>query len=138
MRLSNRLLAVATDAGASRLFQPAPMALLPPIPLYRRLLRCHRKLQVEQRVLGDKYIKAEWRAHKDIDNPVHIIGFLTEWQRYAQTIEGDTWKGEKMDKTKIDKMSDQQIGQLYELMQAIRKQELEDDEDVSLKPESEK
>lgn len=24
---------------------------------------------------------------------------------YAQAIEGDTWKGEKMDKAKIDKMS---------------------------------
>ena len=63
---------------------------------------------------------------------------------YAQRIEGDTWKGEKMEKDKVDKMSgwcslslataslqywsyplDQQIGQLYELMQAIRKQELE-------------
>jgi hypothetical protein len=33
------------------------------------------------------------------------IGFLTEWQLYAQTIEGDSWKEEKMDKTKIDKMS---------------------------------
>jgi hypothetical protein len=33
------------------------------------------------------------------------IGFLSEWQMYAQAIEGDTWKGEKMDKAKIDKMS---------------------------------
>lgn len=33
------------------------------------------------------------------------IGFLTEWQLYAQMIEGDTWKGQKMDKAKIDKMS---------------------------------
>ncbi|KAF1956738.1 ACN9-domain-containing protein [Byssothecium circinans] len=138
MRYFNRLLAVATDAGASKPFRPAPMALLSPIPLYRRLLRCHRKLDFEQRVLGDKYLKSEWRAHKDIDNPVHIIGFLTEWQRYAQIVEGDSWKGEKMDKTKIDKMSDQQIGQLYELMQAIRKQELEEDKDDSLKPYSDK
>lgn len=33
------------------------------------------------------------------------IGFLTEWQMYAQKIEGDSWKGEKLDKGKIDKMS---------------------------------
>ena len=26
---------------------------------------------------------------------------------YAQQIEGDTWKGEKLDKSKIDKMSGQ-------------------------------
>ncbi|KAF2685910.1 acetate non-utilizing protein 9, mitochondrial precursor [Lentithecium fluviatile CBS 122367] len=136
MRAYSRLLATATDAGASKPFRPAPMALLPPIPLYRRLFRAHRKkLPVEQRLLGDMYIKQEFRAHRDIDNPVHIIGFLTEWQLYAQAIEGDSWKGEKMDKTKIDKMSDQQIGQLYELMQAIRKQDLEDN-DPEYKPEN--
>ncbi|PSN62473.1 ACN9-domain-containing protein [Corynespora cassiicola Philippines] len=132
MRVFTRLLATATDAGASKPFRPAPMALLPPIPLYRRLLRAHRKrLGIEERLLGDMYVKAEFRAHKDIDNPVQIIGFLSEWQLYAQALEGDSWKEAKMDKTKIDKMSDQQIGQLYELMQAIRKQELEDaDADV--------
>jgi len=30
---------------------------------------------------------------------------LTEWQMYAQKIEGDSWRGEKLDKGKIDKMS---------------------------------
>ncbi|EAT80356.1 hypothetical protein SNOG_11944 [Parastagonospora nodorum SN15] len=72
------------------------------------------------------YVKAEFKAHKDIDNPVQIIGFLSEWQLYAQTLQGDNWKGQKMDKGKIDKMSDQQIGQLYELMQAIQKQSQDD------------
>lgn len=68
------------------------------------------------------------------------IGFLTEWQLYAQKLEGDNWAGEKLDKSKLDKMSgtfnycgwfcfelltyshatDQQLGQLFELMQAIR------------------
>lgn len=80
------------------------------------------------RVLGDQYIKSEFRAHQKIDNPVHIIGFLTEWQMYAQQIEGEAWRGEKMDKTKVDKMSDQQLGQMYELMTSIRKQELEEND----------
>ncbi|MCJ1281840.1 acetate non-utilizing protein 9 [Xylographa opegraphella] len=100
------------------------MALLPPIPLYRRLLRTHRKhLPKEMRLLGDEYIKSEFRAHRNIENPVHIIGFLTEWQMYAQKLEGDLWLGEKIDSGKIDKMSDQQLGQLYELMQAIQKRD---------------
>jgi hypothetical protein len=74
MRAYARLLATATDAGASRPFRPAPAALLPPIPLYRRLLRSHRKrLGVEERLLGDMYVKAEFRAHRDIDNPVQIV-----------------------------------------------------------------
>ena len=33
------------------------------------------------------------------------IGFLTEWQMYAQKIEGDSWRGERLDNSKIDKMS---------------------------------
>lgn len=74
MRVYNRLLAVATDAGASKPFRPAPSALLPPIPLYRTILRTHRKrLGVEERILGDLYVKAEFRAHKNIDNPVQIV-----------------------------------------------------------------
>ncbi|KAF2738270.1 acetate non-utilizing protein 9, mitochondrial precursor [Polyplosphaeria fusca] len=129
MRVSQSLLATATNVGASKPFRPSPMALLPPIPLFRRLLRVHRKrLPMEERLLGDMYVKAEFKAHKDIDNPVQIIGFLSEWQMYAQALEGESWKDAKMDKAKIDKMNDQQIGQLYELMQAIRKQELEEND----------
>ena len=54
--------------------RPAPMALLPPIPLYRRLLRAHRKhLPAEMRLLGDEYVKSEFRAHREVDNPMHIV-----------------------------------------------------------------
>lgn len=57
------------------------------------------------RVLGDEYIKSEFRAHRDVENPIHIVGFLKEWQMYAQQVEGDSWLGDKMDKERIDKMS---------------------------------
>ncbi|KAJ9657446.1 hypothetical protein H2198_004321 [Neophaeococcomyces mojaviensis] len=121
MRLSPRLLAspVITPFKPG---QPSPrLAILPPIPLYRRLLRIHRKkLDPEERIMGDLYLKAEFRRHKDIDNPIHIIGFLTQWQQYGQMLEGDGWKEQKLDVELLDKMSDQQIGQLYELMQAIQ------------------
>jgi hypothetical protein len=59
---------------------------------------------------------------------------------YVQQIEGDSWRGGKLDKAKLDKMSgtvskcgratftnanmkDEQIVQLYELMQAIKADE---------------
>ncbi|PGH29000.1 acetate non-utilizing protein 9, mitochondrial [[Emmonsia] crescens] len=122
MRVSPRLL----------MANPLPMtpnsrqqfALLPPLQLYRRLLKVHRKkLPKDMRLLGDEYVKSEFRAHRNVDNPIHIVGFLTEWQLYAQKLEGDTWRGEKLDKAKIDKMSDQQIGQLYELMNALQKKD---------------
>jgi hypothetical protein len=69
---------------------------------------------------------------------------------YAQKLEGDAWIGERMDIAKIDKMSglfarllrsympytklilricvDQQLGQLYELMQAIQKKKQDESE----------
>ncbi|PFH55198.1 hypothetical protein XA68_10394 [Ophiocordyceps unilateralis] len=101
---------------------PACAALLPPIALYRRLLRAHRKhLPAPMRVLGDEYVKAEFRSHRNVDNPAHLIGFLAEWQLYAQQIEGDSWAGDKIDPAKLDKLSEEQMRQLFELMQAIQK-----------------
>lgn len=145
MRQTLRLLASPSSLGSSPTLNPAPLALLPPVPLYRRLLRAHRKhLDHEKRLLGDEYIRSEFRAHRNVENPIHIVGFLKEWQMYAQQVEGDSWRGEKLDTDKIDKMSgmsfsavylirllnfpvlDQQLGQLYELMQAIQKKGRED------------
>ncbi|KAI1265931.1 ACN9-domain-containing protein [Xylariaceae sp. FL1019] len=128
MRATTRLLATtATTAGHA--LKPAPLAILPPIPLYRRLLRAHRKhLPAEMRLLGDEYVKAEFRAHRGIDNPTQLIGFLTEWQFYAQKVEGEQWVGERIDPQKVAKMSDQQMGQMYELMQAIKNRHDEEGE----------
>ncbi|PLB55661.1 ACN9-domain-containing protein [Aspergillus steynii IBT 23096] len=128
MRPALRLLATPASMGSKSSLSES-LALLPPLQLYRRILRVHRKkLEPEMRLLGDGYVKSEFRAHKSVDNPLHIIGFLTEWQLYAQKLEGDSWAGEKLDKAKLDKMSDQQLGQLYELMQAIRNRDGEGEE----------
>lgn len=48
--------------------------LLPPLPLYRRLLRVHRKvLPIEMRVMGDEYIK--------VRTPVEYTTFLWREER---------------------------------------------------------
>lgn len=71
MKASWKLFAMATTGNG---LKPAPMALLPPIPLYRRLFRAHRRhLPHEMRLLGDEYIKAEFRAHRNVDNPAHLV-----------------------------------------------------------------
>jgi hypothetical protein len=76
MRASLARLAAAAPTPGSAL-RPSQLALLPPIPLYRRLFRAHRKhLPAEMRVLGDEYIKAEFRAHRNIDNPAHLVRLL--------------------------------------------------------------
>lgn len=76
MRIHPRLLmASPASVGTGKGFRPTPLALLPPIPLYRRLFRAHRKyLPKEMRLLGDEYIKSEFRAHRNTENPVHIVG----------------------------------------------------------------
>lgn len=111
LRPTLRLLATPSTIGSqSSGLKRVPPALLPPILLYRRILRGHRKfLPQEMRVLGDEYVKAEFRAHQKIDNPIHIVAFLSEWQSYAQQVEGENWRGEKMDRGKIDKMSGEWI-----------------------------
>ena len=75
MRLHPRLLLASfTSTAPAKALKPAPLALLPAIPLYRRLLRAHRKhLPREMRLLGDAYVKSEFRAHREVENPVHIV-----------------------------------------------------------------
>lgn len=75
MRATLRLLALPSSVGTqSSGMRAVPPALLPPIPLFRRILRGHRKfLPSEMRVLGDQYVKSEFRAHRDVENPMHIV-----------------------------------------------------------------
>jgi hypothetical protein len=125
------------SASTLPLKRPPPMNLLPPLPLYRRLLRLHRKkLNAEERIFGDTYLKAEFRRHKGIENPLHIVGFLQQWQTYGEMLDrkqmvdggevgdgtewmkgSDEWAMEGL----LEKMNDQQIGQVWELFNAIQK-----------------
>ncbi|KAF8220430.1 ACN9-domain-containing protein [Tricholoma matsutake] len=104
--------------------QAASATLYPPIPLYRRLLRAHRFLPTEMRSLGDDYVKAEFRRHKQVTNPAHIIGFLSQWKIYLEELPQDAdakrFSGKKLDATSFEKMSAEQLGQLYELMHATK------------------
>ncbi|KAI0316737.1 hypothetical protein OF83DRAFT_1164226 [Amylostereum chailletii] len=102
----------------------ASATLLPPIPLYRRLLRAHRHLPVEMRSLGDDYVKAEFRRHQKVDNPVYIIGFLSQWKHYLDQIPAglaaENFKGKPLDPTVFEKLSPEQLGQMYELMHVTK------------------
>ncbi|KAJ7121617.1 ACN9-domain-containing protein [Mycena epipterygia] len=99
-------------------------ALLPPKPLYRRILRAHRSLAADLRFMGDGYVKAEFRRHQKVTNPVHVIGFLSQWKMYLDQIpqgpDAKNFSGKKLDATVYEKMSPEQIGQLYELMHATK------------------
>lgn len=59
---------------------PQSQVLMAPLKLYKEILRVHRNLPAAMRSMGDDYVKAEFKRHKDIDNPAHIVGFVSQWQ----------------------------------------------------------
>ncbi|KAI6039847.1 ACN9-domain-containing protein [Pisolithus marmoratus] len=122
MQRSCRLLAEIPAQGHSVDLRRASTTLYPPIPLYRRLLRAHRNLPREMRSLGDEYVKAEFRRHRTVTNPVHVMGFLTQWRKYLGELPRDpsAHNFKKLDPTIFEKMSAEQLTQLYELMHATR------------------
>lgn len=73
MRLAHRLLMATPASIGSKSSLSEALALLPPLQLYRRILRVHRKLDPEMRILGDSYVKKEFRAHRTAENPLHIV-----------------------------------------------------------------
>jgi hypothetical protein len=76
MRIAQRLLMATPASIGSKSSLSEALALLPPLQLYRRILRVHRKLDPEMRVLGDSYVKNEFRAHRSAENPFHIVCFI--------------------------------------------------------------
>ncbi|KAF8071603.1 hypothetical protein FPV67DRAFT_883713 [Lyophyllum atratum] len=123
--MRSTLLRLAQSVTAKPLnLQETSATLFPPIPLFRRLLRAHRVLPREMRSLGDEYVKAEFRRHKEVTNPVYIIGFLSQWKMYLDELPRDaqmkSFAGKKLDPTVFEKMSAEQLGQLYELMHATK------------------
>ena len=79
--------------------------------------------------MGDSYIKSEFRLTRSADNPIHIIGFLSQWKMYLQELEASAthasgkasaWRGMKLEMEKFEQLNAEQVGQLYELMHATR------------------
>lgn len=104
-----------------RKLKPVPkLEILPPLVLLRRILRAHQLLPYEQRMLGDLYVKSEFKQHKSVDNPAQIIGFLSQWQKYLEAVLGDRWQHESLDVATIERMEPDKIVQLYELMVAAQ------------------
>ena len=95
------------------------------------------------------FTHTEFRRHQKTDNPLHIIGFLSQWKLYLDELPADPsqeFKGRKLDPTIVEKvqwhsviflsvklsekaahsddahaqMSAEQLGQLYELMHATK------------------
>ncbi|XP_063953691.1 succinate dehydrogenase assembly factor 3, mitochondrial-like [Lytechinus pictus] len=98
--------------------------------LYKRILQLHRRLPLEMKALGDEYVKAEFRRHKNV-NSEEVQNFMKEWQGYAAmlSVQTEGVKSEEeikqvglhIDEKQLDDMNDMQVGQLYELYQETNK-----------------
>ena len=123
LRVSSIRLAESISTRPLR-WKEASDALLPPLPLYRRILRAHRYLPRDMRSLGDVYVKSEFRRHQKIDNNLYLLGFLSQWKRYLDEIptgkSAMEYRGKALDPTVFEKMTDEQLGQLHEFKQAVK------------------
>lgn len=52
---------------------------------------------------------SEFRRHKDVTNPVYIMGFLTQWKMYLDQLpvgpDAHVYKGKKLDSTIFEKVN---------------------------------
>jgi len=98
--------------------------------LYKTVLRLHRGLPLEFKAIGDQYVKEEFKRHKNC-KPEEVSAFMTAWVDYAVTLtkqlsvkhiqRGDVELGRDLTPTELDLFRDEQISQLYELMQESTK-----------------
>ena len=64
------------------------------------------KLQKESKIMSQRL--SEFRLHRKVTNPAHIIGFLSQWKMYLEQMPdregGKYYKGKKIDTTIIEKV----------------------------------
>ena len=89
------------------------------ILLYRDILKEHRrKLPPQLRLLGDNFVRHEFKQHKSA-KPEHLSKFYKGWTDYlAMMKKSESNIGKDM---KIADLNEQQIGKLRELNEEVRK-----------------
>ncbi|CAH8530360.1 unnamed protein product [Schistosoma bovis] len=109
--------------------------------LYKFILTLHRSLPSHLREIGDKYVKTEFKKHKDV-KPEFVQPFMVEWTKYAvelsmqiqQSIRNSNNKigekdkikmnkeealGKPLDETSLNYFSETQLNQLLTLAKEI-------------------
>uniref|UniRef100_A0A6U1PVN7 Succinate dehydrogenase assembly factor 3 n=1 Tax=Fibrocapsa japonica TaxID=94617 RepID=A0A6U1PVN7_9STRA len=96
------------------------MANLAAIRLYRTILKEHKhRLPLEMRKLGDAYVKAEFRQHKNADS-TRTQDFMQEWTAYVEYLR----KGQhlrQMQETEVKSLDEEQRKALEQLKNEAHK-----------------
>ncbi|XP_044738474.1 succinate dehydrogenase assembly factor 3, mitochondrial [Chrysoperla carnea] len=96
--------------------------------LYKTILKLHRGLPQDIQLLGSIYVRDEFRRHKNC-NQAEAAVFINEWTDYAINLGKQlglrgpkTAKkiGKPLDPTLLEGMREDQIVQLYDLMEAAQ------------------
>ncbi|CAI5453275.1 unnamed protein product [Caenorhabditis angaria] len=93
-----------------------------PLFLYKSILRLHYGLPKEARLMGDTYVKDEFRRHKNAE-PSFVKPFIDEWTNYCvmlskQLSSAGIRKGQigaDLPADKLNNLSNEHIQQLVEL-----------------------
>ncbi|XP_078094078.1 succinate dehydrogenase assembly factor 3, mitochondrial [Mustelus asterias] len=99
--------------------------------LYKRVLLVHRLLPPELRALGDRYVREEFSRTREA-GVQEVNSFMAEWEAYADLLQAQATQsvmyptqnahfGADLTANKLNNFSEEQIGQLYELMQEATK-----------------
>ncbi|KAL3286542.1 hypothetical protein HHI36_001047 [Cryptolaemus montrouzieri] len=97
--------------------------------LYKVILKLNRGLPPSMKELGDTYVRDEFKRHKKCDEKQAEI-FLAEWTSYAASLsnqlgvkgiqKGLRSIGHTLTEEQLNKFNDDQILQLYELLNAVK------------------
>ncbi|OWZ16548.1 putative mitochondrial protein [Phytophthora megakarya] len=92
------------------------------LALYRRILTLHRqKLEPHMRVLGDQYVRDEFKRHKDAAAKFVPL-FLQEWQQYAAAMSQKQSRfGEELSSADKQLLDGEQKLKLQSLQDAAKK-----------------
>ena len=107
-----------TAAAAAAVGTPAHRSAV--LSLYRAILRHHRMhLSPELRVLGDGYVKSEFRLARKAE-PRHAAAFVRSWHQYLDTVrqqarEQGAVVGSELEPVAVQSLSPEQQQQLEKL-----------------------
>ncbi|XP_062551030.1 succinate dehydrogenase assembly factor 3, mitochondrial [Armigeres subalbatus] len=97
--------------------------------LYKTLLRLHRGLPEGLQVLGNQYVRDEFRRHKTCTTHEASL-FMNEWTDYAISLANQLgvrgkpnpveYLGSNLEVNKLGDFRDEQVAQLYELLLASK------------------
>mmetsp|Transcript_26780 Transcript_26780/g.39729 ORF Transcript_26780/g.39729 Transcript_26780/m.39729 type:complete len:99 (+) Transcript_26780:83-379(+) len=83
--------------------------------LFRNILREHRRLPPPMRVLGDRYVREEFKQHANA-KPEHLSQFMNGWNNYlSQLKQQQSSFGADIDQTVRSKMTPEQVSKLNSL-----------------------